>query len=572
MRDWAEIPPSRRRSGPIMSAAAPVGPALDDPPGWLRRPLTWTWAATVAVLVLYAGLGWQRRWMSDDGLLVLRTVRQILAGHGPVFNVGERVEASTSPLWTWLLAALGTIPGPPLEWVAVLAGLLCAVGGLFFGLDGARRLYPGPVVPAGALVVCALPPFRDFATSGLETGLCLLWLGLAWWLLVRDNAPFSTAIVLGLGPLIRPDLALFTVIGFGALVLLRRPRWPRAVALLAAGSALPLAYQVFRMGYYGLLTPNTALAKEAANADWPRGYGYLLDLVNPYLLWIPLLLLGIAAVLERRSRIVVLAPVLSSILLALYVLRVGGDFMHGRMLLPALFAVLLPVLAIPLTHRTITVVAGTAVWAVLAGGWLRVPYTDAHQAVGVTDERAYWSWATRHDHPVLATDYLGQDLIRHAVSAVTKAEPAGVLVNGYGTAMQWYQFPADRPYVTMAADSMGAISNIVSLDVRIHDGYGLASGLASHASAIPGGRPGHAKWLPGSWEVADAARDGGGVLLYPPGEIDAARRALRCPAVREVLASVREPMGWGRFVDNLTGSVERTGVRYPRDPWLASRC
>ena len=32
-------------------------------------------------------------------------MRQILAGHGPVFNPGERVEANTSALWTWLLAA-----------------------------------------------------------------------------------------------------------------------------------------------------------------------------------------------------------------------------------------------------------------------------------------------------------------------------------------------------------------------------------------------------------------------------------------------------------------------------------
>ncbi|WP_020663764.1 hypothetical protein [Amycolatopsis benzoatilytica] len=556
-----------------MSAAESVG---DDPPRWHRRPMTWTWAATAAVLALYAVLGWQRRWMSDDGLLVLRTVRQILAGHGPVFSVGERVEASTSPLWTWLLAALGTIPGPPLEWVAVLTGLACAVGGLFFGLDGARRLYAGPVVPAGALVVCALPPFRDFATSGLETGLCLLWLGLGWWLLVRGTAPIATAIMLGLGPLVRPDLALFSVVGFGALVLLRRPGWRAAAGWLAAGVALPVAYQVFRMGYYGLLTPNTALAKEAATADWPRGYAYLLDLINPYLLWIPLLLLAIVAVLERRARILPLVPVVSAALLALYVVRVGGDFMHARMLLPALFAVLLPVLAVPVTRRTVALVAGTAAWAVLAGGWLRVPYAGTHLAVGVTDERAYWSWATGHEHPILATDYLGQDVIRNAVAAIEAPGPPVVLVNGYGAAKQWFRFPTDRPYVTVAADSMGAISNIVSLDVRIHDGYGLASDLAAHSSAIPGGRPGHAKWLVGSWEVAEAGRGDyavdGQIRLFSPAEIDAARRALQCPDVREVLASTREPLSWSRFIDNLTGAVGRTGIRYPRDPWLAARC
>src|SRR5215472_13459391 len=48
-------------------------------------------------------LAWHRRWITDDGLIVARTVREILAGNGPVFNPGERVEADTSVLWTWLL-------------------------------------------------------------------------------------------------------------------------------------------------------------------------------------------------------------------------------------------------------------------------------------------------------------------------------------------------------------------------------------------------------------------------------------------------------------------------------------
>ncbi|MFE3174769.1 hypothetical protein ACFXPA_32410 [Amycolatopsis sp. NPDC059090] len=557
-----------------MTASAGAPP--DDPTSWYRRPMTWTWAATGAVLVLYTVLAWQRRWMSDDGLLVLRTVRQILAGNGPVFNVGERVEASTSPLWTWLLAGLGTIPGPPLEWVAVITGLLCAVGGLFFGLDGARRLYAGPVAPAGALIVCALPPFRDFATSGLETGLVLLWLGLSWWLLVRGKTPVATAIVLGLGPLVRPDLALFSVIGFIALVLLRRPRWLAALGWLGAGVAIPLAYQVFRMGYYGLLTPNTALAKEAANSDWPRGFAYLTDLISPYVLWIPLLLLVIAAIVTCRSRILLLTSLVGALLLALYVVRVGGDFMHGRMLLPALFVLLLPVMAIPLTQKTIAIAAGVAAWAVVAGGWLRVPYENTHQAVSVTDERGYWSWATGHEHPLLATDYLGQDVTRRAVEAVEGTKQPAVVVYSYGDVKKWFRFPTTRPYVTMAADSMGAISNIVSLDVRIHDGYGLASDLAAHSSTIPNGRPGHSKWLVGAWEIAEAgygdfATDGE-IRMFQPVVIDAARQALRCPDVREVLASTREPLTWSRFIDNFTGALHRTEIRFPRDPLVAASC
>ena len=57
------------------------------------------------VAVLFGWGAWQRRWIADDGLIVLRTVRNLLAGNGPVFNQGERVEANTSVVWTYLVYA-----------------------------------------------------------------------------------------------------------------------------------------------------------------------------------------------------------------------------------------------------------------------------------------------------------------------------------------------------------------------------------------------------------------------------------------------------------------------------------
>src|SRR4051812_12445564 len=61
------------------------------------------WVSVAVVAVLFGWGAWQRRWIADDGLIVLRTVRNLLAGNGPVFNAGERVEANTSTVWTYLL-------------------------------------------------------------------------------------------------------------------------------------------------------------------------------------------------------------------------------------------------------------------------------------------------------------------------------------------------------------------------------------------------------------------------------------------------------------------------------------
>ena len=47
-----------------------------------------------AIIVLIAIAGAHRRWMSDDGYINARVVEQILAGNGPVYNAGERVEVT----------------------------------------------------------------------------------------------------------------------------------------------------------------------------------------------------------------------------------------------------------------------------------------------------------------------------------------------------------------------------------------------------------------------------------------------------------------------------------------------
>ena len=62
-------------------------------------------------------------------------------------------------------------------------------------LQGRRAL----LLPAGVLVYIAVPPARDFATSGLENGLVLAYLGLLWWMMV--------VLVAGAARLLRPGAA-----------------------------------------------------------------------------------------------------------------------------------------------------------------------------------------------------------------------------------------------------------------------------------------------------------------------------------------------------------------------------
>ncbi len=122
------------------------------------------WLSVLVVAVLFGWGAWQRRWIADDGLIVLRTVRNLLAGNGPVFNMGERVEVNTSTLWTYLLYLGGLVGGPVrLEYVA-----LAAVAGAVTGRRGVRDAGRRPAL-------CAEPagPSRNSAAgrcAGLHRG------------------------------------------------------------------------------------------------------------------------------------------------------------------------------------------------------------------------------------------------------------------------------------------------------------------------------------------------------------------------------------------------------------------
>jgi arabinofuranosyltransferase len=552
-----------------------------------RPPLVRVWHA-----MLVAGpaaglglLGYHHRWIADDGLIVVRAAHQILAGHGPVFNIGERAETSTSVLWTWLVAAAG-LSGLDIAKLAVYGGLLLSVLGFGIAIDGTRRLYGGQpwLAPAGCFVVLAVPPFWDFTTSGLETGLSMAWLGSSWWLLVRLSSAhrlwwrYLGAVVFGLGELVRPDLALVTVVFGVAAWILVRPARRQALALLAMAFAIPLGYEIFRMGYYGVLVPNTAIAKEAQQSNWSNGFAYAGNFISPYYLWLPLALLALAAAVVWwwRGRAAVpagavapVAAVLTGALLAGYIVKVGGDFMHGRMLLPATFCLLLPVLLLPARIPVLALVVAVGVWASVSATSLRVP--NGISAAGFDDERRHWIPLTS-PHPISEADYRGlahwAPQLDVALTNHQQLVYRGRQISDSYMAPLRYHEPASSG---LAVGVLGNASTAMPTDALAIDYLGLGYPLAAHVRLVAHGRPGHDKIMPMAWIAADYTPDGYPAPGIDPAELAAARHALRCGDIAELQRAVRDPMTPGRFFRNLTGSVSRTFMRFPGDPVEAER-
>ncbi|GAA4029889.1 flagellar motor control protein ZomB [Allokutzneria multivorans] len=535
-----------------------------ETPARIRR---WNRAIVIAAVAVIAVAGFAQRWIADDGLIYVRAVEQILAGNGPVFNVGERAESSTGTLWQWLLVLAGLIV-PNVSLAAVYLGLACTAAAIAFGVTGAQRLHGSVTVPAGVVVVLMTPPMWDFATSGLETGFAFAWIAGSWWLLVRsrdtDCGLHWLALVLGLGPLVRPDLALVSIVFLVSLWLLHRPRLGATLRLVAAAGALPVAYQVFRMGYYGVLVPLPAISKEASTSYWERGLGYLADLFVTYWLWVPaavVLLLGLRMRLTRADRILVFAPVVAGALSTTYVIKVGGDFMHGRMLLPGLLLVMLPFFCLPRPRKATLsalclVLAATTAFCVLNP---RPSYSPQIGEAGIADERAFYANSLGTWNPVSKQSYL--DRFSDLADQVREARHELVFIGFSG---EYHPLAPERTErVGTVWSTLGAAGTITPLSETVIDQIGLSYPLAAHLEPQPRGRVGHEKKLPNAWVLADYG--------VPTEETAAARRALSCGALAELQESVRAPLTWSRFVDNFLGAFGRTSLRIPENPVEAER-
>ncbi len=537
--------------------------------------------ALPALLVAYAGF--RRRWMSDDAYIYVRTVRQVLAGNGPVFNAGERVESSTGTLWQWLLVGTGGAGADPAS-AAVFGGLLLTVAGFALAGIGALRTYGGrAAVPLGSLVLLGLPPVWDFATSGLETGLVTCWIAGAWLALTARPSSLATSALIGLGPLVRPDLGLVTVVFLGAQWLLVRPSWRGALAGAGAAGALPAAYEVFRAGYYGHLVPLPAVTKEASRSLWGRGLGYLGDFAHPYLLWVPVLIVLVLIVVapflpeavavpgprgSGAARLVpALAPVVAGVLCWVYVVKVGGDFMHGRMLLPGLLLMLLPVFVVPATRAGTLAAVGVGLWAVVCAGWLRIPYGAEIGPAGIADERGVYVRHNADPHPVRHT-FAGAPHHLEYVRRVAAARRSGAPVLLSGKEGRAAADP-DSAGPTASYVVLGLNGAVVPLDGAALDPIGLAYPLAAHSERVGSGRVGHDKRLPAAWLVAD--RGVGAPDWVDRDEVEAARRALRCGGLAELDGAVRGRLTVGRFLRNVAGAWDRTAFRFPNDPVRAER-
>ena len=311
---------------------------------WRERPAR---VAATGLLVVYALTVLGNAWLCDDAYITFRVVDNVINGLGPVWNVGERVQAYTNPLMMLLMSGLSFVTrevyftGIALSVVASVAAVAILV----------LRVSRSDVLSIVALLPLTFSGFFvAYSTSGLENCLIFLLLALFFWVYSLSDC-FSGRSLLLLTLLFSVSL----VNRMDTAILLLPPLcWAywrndavRPVQMIRSGlvGMLPFAaWEVFAVVYYGFPFPNTAYAKLYTGV--PQGE-YIIRGIWYYVMTFvqdPVVLLGtlfgcVAILLDRRLKTTV--PLMGVALYLIYIVRIGGDFMRGRYFTAPLFMVML---------------------------------------------------------------------------------------------------------------------------------------------------------------------------------------------------------------------------------------
>ena len=306
-------------------------------------------------VAIYLGIIIYTAWVSDDAFITFRSIENFIHGYGPVFNVGERVQTFTHPLWMLLQSFVYALTGwfhLPLGlnqlffWNIFISVSLSLAAIILYSFKVARS---ANMAILGLLVLTLSKAFIDYSTSGLENPLShFLAVCFFGYFLVneKDNQRhvIGLSFLAGLAMLNRLDTILIY------LPVLAWVTWQSSNKLKTIWSSfvglLPVVlWELFTLFYYGTPFPNTASAKLNTGIQtfslFKQAVHYFLNSLR--LDSITLIVIALAIVLaifkgDLRQK----AIALGTVLYLCYILYIGGDFMSGRYFsLPVLVAVIL---------------------------------------------------------------------------------------------------------------------------------------------------------------------------------------------------------------------------------------
>lgn len=271
-------------------------------------------------------------WLSDDSFITLRVIDNFVNGYGLRYNVVERVQAYTHPLWLFLL----TLPyfifkdpfyTPILISIALTLLLLYL---LIFKLSISRFNSIFIII-----LLIASKSFIDYSSSGLENPLSHLLIVIYIYFYLKEieiqRKILILSFIISLSYLNRIDSILIYI---PSLFYLFYQNHSKKNILYAIYGFLPIIlWTVFSIVYYGFPFPNTFYAK--INTGIPKleifsqGVYYFINSLKFDTITLVIIFLVIGITFIKRIKIHYYL-VFGILLYLIYIIYIGGDFMSGR--------------------------------------------------------------------------------------------------------------------------------------------------------------------------------------------------------------------------------------------------
>lgn len=218
-------------------------------------------APTLAALAVNL---WYGPFLIDDMYIGLRYAAELAAGHGLVFNAGERVMGISAPLCVALMGLGGRL-GFDLTAVGRFLSLVpLTVMVAVLQLLAVRVLRPGMALVTG-LAVALFPTMPFTADSGMDTSISMLAVYGTFWALAAERW-WAAGTLSAVAVLNRPDGALAAAVAFGYVWFRDRKQVYKIIApnLLLVGPWLAYA-----SWFYGSPIPHSIVAKQANHHNPP---------------------------------------------------------------------------------------------------------------------------------------------------------------------------------------------------------------------------------------------------------------------------------------------------------------
>jgi len=304
----------------------------------------------IPFLIFYTWLVVQTAWVSDDAHITFRSIENFIHGYGPVYNIGERVQTFTHPLWFLVQSLVNLIiinwknnpfGGGQLYFVNILISIVISsftVMVFWFWVATDTR-----AAILGISILFLSKAYVDYSTSGLENPLThLITISfLAIYFSANQKSSFrlySLPFLAAAAGTNRLDILLLFIPALLSLFWENTDR-VKVLKALSIGFLPLIAWEIFSVIYYGFPFPNTAYAKLNTGIGllviMEQGVYYYLNSIKLD----PITLLTIFAALilcfykKDKSQWAIFIGV---ILYLFYILYIGGDFMSGRFFTPPL--------------------------------------------------------------------------------------------------------------------------------------------------------------------------------------------------------------------------------------------